>query len=40
MFDKEWLVKLLESLRVEELVRKFNFDGSIETLEEKIKAHW
>jgi hypothetical protein len=40
LFDKEWLVKLLESLRVEELARKFNFDESIETLGEEIKADW
>lgn len=40
MFDKEWLVKLLENLRVEELARKFNFDESIETLGEEIKADW
>lgn len=40
LFDKEWLVKLLESLRVEELARKFNFDDSIETLGEEIKADW
>ena len=29
MFDKEWLVKLLENLRVEELARKFNFDEGV-----------
>jgi hypothetical protein len=40
MFDKEWLVKLLENLRVEELARKFDFDESIETLGEEIKAEW
>jgi hypothetical protein len=40
MFNKEWLVKLLESLRVEELARKFDFDESIETLGEEIKADW
>jgi hypothetical protein len=40
VFDKEWLVKLLESLRVEKLARKFNFDESIETLGEEIKADW
>ena len=40
MFDKEWLVKLLESLRVEELARKFDFDENIETLGEEIKADW
>ncbi len=40
LFDKEWLVKLLESLRVEELARKFDFDESIETLGEEIKADW
>ena len=40
MFDKEWLIKLLENLRVEELARKFDFDESIETLGEEIKADW
>jgi hypothetical protein len=40
MFDKEWLVKLLENLRVEELAHKFNFDESIEMLGEEIKADW
>ena len=40
LFDKEWLVKLLESLRVEELARKFDFDVNIETLGEEIKADW
>lgn len=40
MFDKEWLIKLLENLRVEELARKFDFDESIETLGEEIKAEW
>lgn len=40
MFDKEWLVKLLENLRVEELAHKFDFDESIETLGEEIKADW
>ena len=40
LFDKEWLVKLLESLRVEELARKFDFDENIETLGEEIKADW
>ena len=29
MFDKEWLIKLLENLRVEELARKFDFDESV-----------
>ena len=40
MFDKEWLVKLLENLRIEELARKFDFDEGIETLGEEIKADW
>lgn len=40
VFDKEWLVKLLENLRVEELARKFDFDESIETLGEDIKSDW
>ena len=40
VFDKEWLVKLLENLRVEELARKFDFDESIEILGEEIKSDW
>jgi hypothetical protein len=40
VFDKEWLVKLLENLRVEELAREFDFDESIETLGEEIKSDW
>jgi hypothetical protein len=40
MFDKAWLLKLLENLRVEELAHKFDFDESIETLGEDIKADW
>ena len=40
VFDKEWLVKLLENLRVEELAHKFDFDESIETIGEEIKSDW
>jgi hypothetical protein len=39
LFDKEWLVKLLENLRVEELASKFDFDEGVNvSLEnEKLK---
>ncbi len=40
VFDKEWLVKLLENLRIEELARKFDFDESVETVGEEIKSDW
>ena len=39
-FDKEWLMSLLERLRMEELARKFNFDEDIEQLGEDIKNDW
>ncbi len=40
VFDKEWLIRLLESLRVEELAHQFDFDESIEDVGEEIKADW
>ncbi len=40
VFDKEWLLKLLENLRIEELTQKFDFDEDIEDLGEEIKADW
>lgn len=39
-FDKEWLMGLIERLRVEELARKFNFDEDIEQVGEDIKKDW
>ncbi|MFN8344133.1 MAG: hypothetical protein U0X91_03980 [Spirosomataceae bacterium] len=39
-FDKEWLMGLLERLRMEELARKFNFDEDIEQPGEDIKSDW
>jgi hypothetical protein len=40
VFDKEWLLKLLENLRIEELTQKFDFDEDVEDLGEEIKADW
>ncbi len=40
VFDKEWLLKLLENLRIEELTQKFDFDEDVESLGEEIKADW
>lgn len=40
VFDREWLIRLLENLRVEELAHKFDFDENIEELGEEIKADW
>ena len=39
-FDKEWLMGLIERLRVEELARKFNFDEDSEQVGEDIKSDW
>lgn len=39
-FDKAWLIKLVERLRMEELAHRFDFDESIEDLGEQIKADW
>ena len=39
-FDKEWLMSLIERLRMEELARKFNFDEDSEQLGEDIKSDW
>jgi len=39
-FDKEWLMGLIERLRMEELARKFNFDEDSEQLGEDIKSDW
>jgi molybdate-binding protein len=39
-FDKEWLMDLIERLRMEELARKFNFDEDSEQLGEDIKSDW
>lgn len=39
-FDREWLVRLVERLRVEELARQLDLDESVEELGEQIKADW
>jgi hypothetical protein len=39
-FDKEWLIGLIERLRMEELAHKFNFSEDIEQLGEDIKSDW
>lgn len=38
--DREWLVQLIEKLRIEELAKQFDFDEDIEALGEQIKADW
>ena len=39
-FDREWLVQLIEKLRIEELARQFDFGEDVEILGEQIKADW
>jgi molybdate-binding protein len=39
-FDKAWLIKLVERLRMEELAHQFDFDENVEDLGEQIKADW
>ncbi len=39
-FDKAWIVRLIENLRMEELAHQFNFGEEIEELGEEIKANW
>ena len=38
--DRESLVQFIERLRFEYLIRKANFDDSIEELGEEIKSKW
>ena len=40
LVDKEFLLDLIEKIRLESLVRKVDFDESIEDLGEEIKADW
>ncbi len=40
LVDKEFVVNLIEKIRLEYLVGKADFDESIETLGEEIKADW
>jgi hypothetical protein len=40
LVDKEFLLDLIEKIRLESLVRKADFDESIEDLGEEIKADW
>ncbi|RYC71566.1 MULTISPECIES: hypothetical protein [Spirosoma] len=38
--DRQWLVQLIERLRLEELAGQFNFGEDVEALGEQIKADW
>ena len=38
--DKEFLLRLMNRLRVEYLAKSVDFDESIETLGEEIKSDW
>ncbi len=38
--DKEFLLNLIEKIRLEYLVRKVDFDETIEDLGEEIKTDW
>ncbi len=38
--DRQWLVKLIERLRMEELAAQFDFGEEVEALGEQIKADW
>ena len=38
--DQEFLIKLVERIKLEHLVRRADFDESIEELGEQIKADW
>lgn len=40
MFDKEWLLRLMEKLRTEELAHQLDFDQSVEEVGETIKSDW
>lgn len=40
LVDKEFLISLIEKIRLEYLARKVDFDESIEDLAEEIKADW
>jgi hypothetical protein len=38
--DRQWLVQLIERLRLEELAGQFDFGEDVEALGEQIKADW
>ena len=40
LIDKEFLLDLIEKIRFESLVRRADFDESVEDLGEEIKADW
>jgi hypothetical protein len=40
LVDKEFMLNLIEKIRLEYFVRKVDFDESIEDLGEEIKADW
>jgi hypothetical protein len=39
-FDKAWIVRFLENLRMEELAHQLNFGDEIEEIGDEIKANW
>lgn len=38
--DQDFLIRLIERIKLEHLVQKADFDESIEALGEKIKSDW
>ena len=38
--DRQWLVQLIDRLRMEELAAQFDFGEDVEALGEQIKADW
>ena len=38
--DRQWLVQLIERLRLEELAGQFDFGEDVEALGDQIKADW
>lgn len=40
LVDKEFLLELIEKIRLEYMVRKADFDAGLEDLGEEIKADW
>ena len=40
LVDKEFLLNLIEKIRLEHLAHKVDFDESVEELGEEIKADW
>ncbi|RYF74808.1 MAG: hypothetical protein EOO39_07965 [Cytophagaceae bacterium] len=39
-FDREWLVRFVERIRIEELAGQLNLGKEVEDIGEQIKADW